>query len=174
MFLPGIFMTIKHAVSPWRMNVNYLGSRNKYRKEVVHHAVSTDSMTDGAALENQKAMTGGMYSTWEMGRSRTVYRCRWVTLWESCRKRRLGQVARMSILGGHKLQGWEAGRNDSESWRYRRALFDNSSVDMSAYAKCTAYVNRAERDGVWETIGYPAGQLSGNPWINLCNGCLEV
>jgi len=49
------------------MNVNYLGFRNNYSEEVGHHAVSTASMTDGAALGNQKAMTGGMYSTGRCG-----------------------------------------------------------------------------------------------------------
>jgi len=86
------------------MNVNYLGFRNKYSEEIGHHTVSTAGKTDGSALGNQKAMTGGMYSTWEMRSTRIVYKCRWVTLWESCRKRRLGspgKVARMSILGGY-------------------------------------------------------------------------
>jgi len=97
-------MAIKHVLSPRRTNVNYLGFRNKYNEEVGHHALSAAGMTDGAALGNQKAMTGGMYSTWEMRSTVIVYRCRWVTLWESCRKRRLGRpgkAARMPILGGH-------------------------------------------------------------------------
>jgi hypothetical protein len=42
------------------MNVNNLGFKNKYSEEAGHHAVSTAGMTDGAALGNQKAMTGGM------------------------------------------------------------------------------------------------------------------